>query len=141
MRGRPSLRVTGMVLALLLMAWPVWRVTRGGEAVAAAPAPASAVVPTAFALHVAFAHPPASFALLSLGQPILEGKNAAEFSGTWRAALPREGADLLLKATWPPGVGRTAVEVRIEAGNETRVARTFWGQGALTEIVTVPVHP
>ena len=141
MRGRPSLRVALMVLALLLMAWPVWRVTRGGETVAAAPASSSAAAPTVFTLHVTFAHPPAAFALLSLGQPILEGKNAAEFSGTWRAALPREGADLLLKVTWPPGAGRTAVEVRIDAGNETRIDRTFWGQGALTEIVTVPAHP
>jgi hypothetical protein len=136
MRGNPLLRIALVCLGVLLMGYPVLRLTQARTAVQAAPAPAAAS--RNLEISVSFAHAPESFALTCLGRPVLSGRGpATAFSGTWTSAVPKEGLDLLLQVEWPRDTLPTAVRVRVEAGGATLADKTWWGRGRLTELVTV----
>jgi hypothetical protein len=140
MRGNPWIHISAVVLGVFLMAGPTWFLTKAHERV---PAPPGASTPeTACQITLTFAHPPESCSLSSLGQniPLTPGADG-EYNGTLSIALPKEGADLLLKAKWPAHTPKTAVEVCVQQDNQTLADQTYWSTGSLTELVTVPPPP
>ncbi len=167
MRGRPWLRLLLVVLAFAALAVPVWRLTRPvrprsgdsgggstGDAPAQPPMQATECVVTA-----EFAPPPREFQVQHLGRTLLEGHGPqARFTGAWRVALPKEGADLALQVTWPgDGSAAGAVRLRVAFPDGRTVEKTFWTPSppatenadpsatppapALVEIFTVPGSP
>jgi hypothetical protein len=140
MRGRPWIRIALVALGIVVFAWPVWRLTRPvvrSEPVAAP----SAVAPAAarnLVLDLTFAHAPVSFRVSYLGRTILSGGGKNEFSGSWTTALDPAGDDLLIEATWPPGTPKTAVEMKVSEDVDQLADKTFWADGPLTDILTVP---
>jgi hypothetical protein len=137
MRGRPLLRIILVCLGVALMGIPVFKLTTAAVPTEATPTPVTSTTQT-LSLALTFAHPPESFAVTYLGNPILAGKGpATAFTGPWPIALSKDGADLLLQAKWPTGTPQTAVEIKISGAGDVPIERTFWGTGRLTEIVTV----
>ncbi len=122
------------------MGVPVWRITEAETPSVSAPAVA-VVQPSGAAQTLSvtldFTHPPVSFNLTSDGTSILSGNGPdLEYHTNWPENLPNEGVDLLLKASWSPGVSKTAVRVKVES-DHVLADKTFWSDGSLTELVTV----
>ena len=137
MEGRPWLRILLVVLGFSLAGWPVWSATHGAPVPAPVkPAPAAPAEP--LRVQVTFASPPASFELDYLGAPLLSGHAPdREFSGDWKVAVPKEGAELFMGAEWPAGSPVTAVRVRITRDGNTLAEQTFWADGRLAETMIV----
>ena len=132
----------------------MWRLTRPAAApVVPAPTPAAPTPggETALEVRVSFAPAPEEFRLSYLGNAVLAGRGPrAEFTGTWRVALPPEGADLALEARFSapspapaaatPGSARpAAVRVRCRFPDGHVTERTVWADAErpLVELVTV----
>ena len=74
---------------------------------------------------------------------VLQGGGGAElnFHGHWAARLPKEGVDLTFEAHWPPDAPQTAARVGVSYPDGQKIEKTYWAQGSLLEIVTVPASP
>lgn len=134
MNGRPLLRLLIVALAFACLGLPVWQLTRG----TAAPAPVeitSTSKTEEFSVTLTFSTPAESFALTHLDETVLASPN---LSRTWQAAIPSEGIDLLLKARWPAKTKTAAVRLQISKKGETVTDKTFWAEGGMAELVTVP---
>ena len=166
MRGRPWLRSLFVLLAFAALAVPVWRLTRPASdataaIVAATGAPDKSAVKAVrpadeLTVSVDFAPPPREFLLQHLGRTLLEGRGPqASFAGKWTVALPKEGADLALHATWPEDgqAPAAAAQLRVTFPDGRTVEKTCWARQpasdpatsgaaatplALVEIFTVP---
>jgi hypothetical protein len=112
--------------------------TRPGQ-IAAPAEESSAALAQPLHVEVSFAEPPASFDLEYLGTPICSGTAPKrDFSCDWEVALPGEGVDLFVSASWPADVPKTAVRVQVSQGEQTLADQTFWTEGNLAETITVP---
>jgi hypothetical protein len=134
MNGRPLLRLLLVALAFTCLGVPVWQLTRS----TAAPAPAeitSASKIEELSVTLTFSAPAESFTLTHLDKAVLA---APVLSRTWRVAIPSEGIDLLLKARWPAKTKAAAVRLQISRKGETVTDKTFWAEGGMAELVTVP---
>jgi len=137
MEGRPWLRILLIVLGFSLVGWPVWSVTRYAS-VPSPVKPASDAPAEPLRVQVTFASPPASFELDYLGKPLLSGHAPdREFSGDWKAAIPKEGVELFVAAKWPPGTPTTAVRVTLTRDGNPLAEQTFWAEDSLAETMTV----
>ena len=151
MRGQPFLQLLLVIVAFIVAGWLVWRLTRPAAAAAtsavADAAASDAPGPAEVELTVIadFVPAPEEVHLQFLGRDLLTGRapGGGEWTGTWKTALPAEGADLALRARWPatdnaaPGAARVVVRF---PDDRPPVERTFWAPhgGSLTELVTVP---
>ena len=138
MEGRPWLRILFILVGFALLGWPVWSITRPGQiAVPAEESPAGLAQP--LHVEVSFAEPPTSFNLEDLGTPICSGTAPKrDFSCDWEVALPGEGVDLFVSASWPADATKTAVRVQVSQGELTLADQTFWTEGDLAETISVP---
>ena len=143
MRGHPLLQLLLICCLFAAAGFPVWRLTRPASAAAPTPPPAATAAPageTPLGVRVTFAPAPTDFRLSYLGKAVLEGRGPqAEFQGTWRAALPPEGADLAVEARFPAGAGPAAVRVQCRFPDGHATERTVWADAGqpLVELVTV----
>ena len=149
-RGFPLLQVIVVAVLFLAAGWPVWELTQPAPASARLVTDASAAQPTAIAapnvplaLEASFAPAPASFQVRCLDQTVFEGRGpASRFSTQWKATVPKEGIDLVLRASWPAesGPGPTAARLVVQLPDGTKVDKSFWSAPgeALAQVVTVP---
>ena len=155
MRGSPFWQVLAVVIAFAAMALPVWRLTRPAEA---APVDAAAglreragqrekaVAPLTMDVEADFAPAPTEFSLSYLGTPVLQGKALATAKAQTNAAVPADGADLVLRVVWPAGADQTgggapaAARVVVSLSDGRQVEKSFWsGDGAtLDTVLSVP---
>lgn len=143
MRGHPLLQLILVACLFAAAGFPVWRLTRAA-AVPALTSPTASSTPAAetpLDVHVTFAPAPEDFRLSYLGKAVLEGRGPqTDFQGTWRAALPPEGADLALEARFPAAAtGPAAVRVQCRFPDGHSTERTVWADAGqpLVELVTV----
>jgi len=111
-------------------------VTRGEQT-----APVVEEKPQIFDLDLTFATVPEKFTLAHQDRVILSGAGRiAEIHGGFSLSIPKEGVDLLFNVKWPANTQRTAVQVTIskKGSPSPLVEKTFWGQGDLVEIITIP---
>lgn len=147
MRGLPFLRLILTVLAFAAMALPVWRLTRpalAGDPVAPpeGPAAAATALPVTLEVQVTFAGPlPLGFQLKEQGRVVLEGSGQESTPGQWQARLPKEGVDLIFEAHFPPGSAQAAAQITLNFPDGFQIEKSFWGHGALREVITVPQRP
>ena len=144
-----------VIAAFLVMALPVWRLTRPAQAAAVASglagngvdASASAKTAGLVTLDVSaeFAPAPKEFALSYLSEAVLQGKLQTSAQAQWKVPLPPEGADLVLHAVWtaPAGEdkkGNAAAKMKVRFPDGREVEKSFWAtEGAtLDTVLTVP---
>ena len=60
-----------------------------------------------------------------------------DFSCDWKVAVPKEGVDLFVSASWPEGSPKTAVRVQVFRNGNPLADETFWTERSLAETVTV----
>ena len=137
MDGRPWLRILVVVLGFLLLGVPVWSTTAGRTEGRGAPAVGKKVPEASLHVSVVFSQPPSSFELSTAGLVICRGTGPERrFSGEWNGALPKEGVDFLIKASWPAGSPESATRVRLSRDDAELADQTFWAEGTLVEAVT-----
>jgi hypothetical protein len=153
-RGFPLLQMLIVAVVFAAASVPVWSLTRPATAnaapaavvamAAAAPAPVAGLQPITVA--ATFAPAPADFQVQCDGQTVLAGHAPErQFSAVYQTPLPAEGADFVVRASWPaPGdsapAGPAAARVILRLPNGAEVDKTFWTAPGetLAEIVTVP---
>ena len=152
MRGRPWLQSLLVLLAFAALAVPVWRLTRSSPATATGtdtkqdqPRSVAAAPENELVVRLDFSPPPRDFQLQHLGRTLLEGRGPqTSFSTPWRIALPKEGADLALRATWPTegqSSAATAARLRVTFPGGRVVDKTYWTPTAADHLSTVPTPP
>src|SRR5579884_3662276 len=115
MRGSPLIRALLAFAALLLLGFPIWKITHPNAASAALenPNPAKNEKQNV-KLQLTFAHPAAKVEVLYLGQSIWSEKNpAANIERVFSIEFPKEGIDLEIKAQWPPSTPATAIRAKL----------------------------
>lgn len=135
MRGSPLIRAAIAFAVILLVGLPVWSVTH--------PKTVKRILETPKAekqhlqLRLTFAHLPASFEVLHLGEVIWKENPAAEITHPLDIEFPKEGVDFEIKAQWPANTPPTAIRVQLATPGGT-LEKSIWGEGSLDEVVTFP---
>ena len=127
-----------IAFAVIAMAGiPLWRLTRGGKAVAASPT--AGAVAAQIPLRLTFSIAPRSFAISHLGAVVwTEAAPGTDGAKTVPLAYPKEGVDLQVKVAWPADAGEAAVRVRLTDPDGNEHDKTVWGRGEMEEVVTFP---
>lgn len=142
MRGSPLLRAVLTLLALLLMAWPVWRVTRASAPTAAPEPDATAdTTPAKVRLRLSFLPgPPLEWSVRHLGRVVWSGASGGGEAESPELAIPipEEGVDLQVTARWPAGTAIGAARLRLVRSNSPALERSAWTdeRGALDAVLT-----
>ena len=137
MKGSPFLRAMIAFAVIAMAGIPLWRLTRGGSAVAAPP-PVEAVA-AQIPLRLTFSIAPRSVAISHLGAVVwTEATPGTEAAKTVPLAYPKEGVDLQLKIVWPADAGEAAVRMRLTDPDGNEHDKTVWGRGEMEEVVTFP---
>ena len=138
MRGFPLINGALILLALGLALVPLWRLTSAPQ-VAARPAVQTedrATTPTE--ISVQYAHAPERLVISHLGQELWSAGSAAEIDegAEVALALPKEGIDLHVVATWPAGTPKTAVEIALEPEALAKQSAILWSDVGVDDILT-----
>ena len=151
MRGFPLFQVLIVAVLFAAAGLAVWKLTRPAADIAT-PASTPANVPepvnaaTFLAIDASFAPAPTDFQVRCQDQTVLEGHGPGrQFSTRWKASVPKEGIDLVIRATWPHDAaaaasGPAAARLIVGTPNGAKIDNTFWTEPgkSLAEIVTVP---
>ena len=137
MKGSPLLRALLAFAVIALAGVPLWKLTRGGDAVAA---PArTAAADAQLPMRLTFSVAPRSFSILHLGAVLwADGTHGTDVTKTVALAYPKEGVDLLVKVVWPTDAGDAALRVRLTDPDGGEHDKTIWGRGEMEEVVTFP---
>lgn len=142
MHGNPIFRLVIVAVAYVLVGVAVWRVTQPAPVMAATLPEPAGTASRAMNLRLTFTHPPKVFEVRHLGQTLIGGADVMDqLSGVdsfdLEIPVPPEGIDLILKASWPQGIGATATRLRVTVDGRPAVDETFWAVGELADVVTV----
>jgi hypothetical protein len=137
MRGSPIRRACLIILALLLVGLPVWKVTSVQPELSPAATEKLVASPTPVDLLVTFAHPPQSWTLRHLGKILAENQTSTQLKITTLLEFPTEGIDLQIEAAWPKGTPETAVRIEAIKPDGLPSVGTLWGQGTLDGVITL----
>ena len=140
MQGNPFIRVMAAIAVFLILGIPVWWVTAapGGSTHVPAPMAVSGSGEKA-TLHVAFdfEEAPATVVLSVNGvqQSFLTPDDPL---GDWEVVLPKEGADIVVEATWPTET-KHALGVKITTAGFPVAEKTFWSDegGRLKDVISL----
>ena len=143
MRGSPLFRAVLTLVALLLVAWPVWRITHA-RAKPSAATPLTPELRTATAARPRLAleflpSPPLDFEVKYLGKSIWRGGGEiSRSSPPLEISAPAEGVDLQVSAHWPAGLKNAAVRIRLTLPDGGTMERVAWTRDApsLDEVLT-----
>jgi hypothetical protein len=137
MRGSPLRRACLIILALVLVGLPVWRITSVQPETQPTATKKLPLSPTPLRLLVTFAHPPQSWTLRHLGKVIAENQTSPHLEITSLLEFPAEGIDLQLKVAWPKSTPETAVKIEVIQPDGTSLQGTLWGLGTLDDVITL----
>jgi hypothetical protein len=146
MRGHPALRVALATLVFLIMGVVVWRLTTdvAPEQIAASPVPTatSSQAPVQVGFHYTGA--PARLSVSLNDQTKFEQSPSAGLSpgggdSNWPVAIPKEGADLIVRAEWPGPPSSQALRVTLSAPGFAPAEKTFWSdaQGRIEDVISL----
>jgi hypothetical protein len=141
-RGSPLLRALIAFLAILVLGYPLRRLTGNGAAPAAA-SPAEPVPPTAVAreieLQLTFTTAPKSFSVRHLGKEVWSaatGETTAEKKLT--LPFPAEGIELQFSAEFPAGTPLAAARLVLTDPAGERHEKSCWGSDRIDEVAAFP---
>jgi hypothetical protein len=141
MRGSPLVRALLAFLAIGLLGWPLWQLTRPQdvEAAAPAPAPAALTIKKAIHLHLTFTATPKSFVVRHLDEEIWKvDAPEAEMEHDVSIEYPDEGVDLQFHIEWPDDGPVAAARVQLTDPAGDPHEKSVWGKGIVDEVVTFP---
>ena len=139
MRGFPILRLALVVAALVLLAVPVWSLTR--------PAPPAEVKPTPLSgstekmadyLVVLTSSGPARLQALAANLPAASSENGARRFQAVFPMSPDGPEDIAVFADFEQRENPSALHVRVEKDGGVLVEKTFWGTGVVEDVVMIP---
>lgn len=149
MTGSPLLRLVFVLVGLLLLALPAWRLANRTQPSRAASIPASPPKnPASQPIALTFSAAPAPEEI----QVEISGSNVVTLRPLqWPAtvtlplALPAEGIDLVISATWAQTTEAPVHALRIQATRDAQplADTTFWGGASVADVMTLtaPAQP
>ncbi|HEX8296677.1 MAG TPA: hypothetical protein VF593_10275 [Chthoniobacteraceae bacterium] len=138
MRGSPLLRAFIAFLAILVLGYPLSRLT-GEHAESATPAVRESSPIREITLQLAFTAIPRTVRVLHSGKEVWsEAEPGSELEKMLLLPFPEQGIDLRIQADLPDASSLTAVRVRLidPAGGEHE--KSVWGTGAIDDVLTFP---
>jgi len=138
MRGSPLVRAALAFLVILLLGWPLRKLT-GGSPLATAAAVATPVPVKEIELQLSFTAVPKTVRVLHLGKEVWsDAAPAAEIERMLRVPFPKEGVDLQFEIDFPENAQLAAVRVRLtDPAGETH-EKSLWGTGRIDDVLTFP---
>ncbi len=137
MRGSPFLRLVLVAGALVLLALPVWRLTR--QAPPSAPAKPAAETKDLADYRVTLkASAPARLQAMVANQPTASSASGVENFQAAFSMSADEPEDIAVFADFEDRARSAALRVTVEKGGEVLVEKTFWGTGVVEDVVMIP---
>jgi hypothetical protein len=138
-RGSPLFRAFLAFLVLLGFGVPIWRLSR------AQPTQTPEVVGLPketqlkeIRVRLDFTAPPTGLRVLHLGKEIwADPSPGLGVERPLALAYPKEGVDLVFQLQWPAD-RLAAMRVRLTDPDGEEHEKTVWGEGAVTEVVSIP---
>lgn len=137
MRGSPFLRLVLVAGALILLAVPVWRLTRP----APPPAPAKPAAVTEDLADYRVILTPSDTARLQamvVNQPTASSASGVENFEAFFSMSANEPEDIAVFADFVDRARPSALRVKVEKSGEVLVEKTFWGTGVVEDVVVIP---
>jgi hypothetical protein len=136
MKGSPLLRVVFVVVALLVVLWPLRGLTIHRAESPSAPSQTATASESGVHLVLTSTTFPFTFEVSHLGQTIWKGEaTESTVSHDLRMAFPREGVDLLVNAKWT-GDKEAAVRVDVAPEGGDTITKILWGTGGVSGVLT-----
>jgi hypothetical protein len=137
-RGSPLFRALCAFLLIAALGWPLWRLTRPAEAVAA-PIAAPSDGAKAISLQLSFTTLPRNFAVRHLEKDVwMESAPQASMDREFPMIFPDKGVDLIFHIEWPEDATLAAARVRLTDPAGDTHEKSVWGQGIVDEVLTFP---
>jgi hypothetical protein len=140
MRGSPLLRALLAFGFILLLGWPLWRLTHapaGGVSMNAPAAVESAA--SEVRLELTFTTVPTKLRVRHLGKEIWNAEPTdLAVEQTMKLPFPAEGVDLEFEAKFSEGAPLAAMRVRLTDPDGGEHEKTAWGRGEIDEVLTFP---
>lgn len=146
MKGSPLLRASILLTTLLLLAWPLRRVTLEtspeGPAVQAGreaqPAEASSATPQKLGLNLSFTRGAERIELRHLGALVwAKDRPALRESPELKLPFPTEGIELAVTVRWP-GTELSALRLQLTTPDGTELERSAWGSETVEAVISFP---
>lgn len=137
MRGSPFLRVILLAGALVLLAMPVWQLTRHTT-----PPPLAKPVATSEDLVdyrvILAASDTARLQAMVANQPTASSASGVENFEAVFSMSAAEPEDIAVFADFVDRTRPAALRVKVEKSGEVLVEKTFWGTGVVEDVVGIP---
>jgi hypothetical protein len=137
MRGSPILRLVLVAGALILLALPVWQLTR--QTTAPIPAKPSAVAEDLADYQVILkSSGTARLQAMVANQPTVSSASGVENFEAVFSMSANEPEDIAVFADFVDRTRPSALRVMVEKGGEVLVEKTFWGTGVVEDVMEIP---
>ncbi len=142
MKGSPLLRAVLLLATLLLLAWPLSRVTgpaaQGQSRTELPAAEAPDAAPQKLTLILSFTRTAERIELRHLGAVVwAKDRPALRESVALNLPFPREGIELAVTVQWP-GAELSALRFQLATPDGTELERSAWGAGTLEAVLSFP---
>jgi hypothetical protein len=137
MRGYPPIHLLVLMLAFGALVVPLVNLTTARQVKTTVPVAkqTASTIPTLIRLR--HAHTPTAVSLKMGDQELLTSAGASPIETDAGIAIPEEGIELMLSATWPEGTPDTALTLEIEPDGMETKSETRWSLGHnLTEVIS-----
>jgi hypothetical protein len=137
MRGSPILRLVLVAGALILLALPVWQLTR--QTTAPIPAKPAAVAEDLADYRVILkSSGTARLQAMVANQPTVSSASGVENFEAVFSMSANEPEDIAVFADFVDRTRPSALRVMVEKGGVVLVEKTFWGTGVVEDVLTIP---
>ena len=139
MRGSPLFRALIAFAVILLLGYPLWRLTRVADAPPVAPAAAPISGPKAIGLHLTFTLAPKAVTVRHLEKEVWnETAPTLDMEREIQLVFPAEGVDLQFHIDWPEAGPLAALRVKFTDPAGDTHEKSIWGKGAVDAVLTFP---
>jgi hypothetical protein len=139
MRGSPLLRAAIALFILLVLGFPLWRLTRAEEAPQAKAAAAPVAEKKAIHLQLDFTLPPKKIQVMHLGKEVWsENAPASGVERDLSIPYPDQGVDLQFHIEWPDDAPLAAMRAKLTDPAGDAHEKSLWGKGVVDDVLTFP---
>jgi hypothetical protein len=138
MRGSPLLRVLLVVIALLVVIWPLRSLTTHRPEASAAAAPTATAAAAESNVHLVLTSTsfPFTFEVSFLGKTIWKGEaTESSVAKDVKMPFPSEGVDLSVDAKWQNDK-QGALKLDVTPDDGDTMTKTLWGNGSASGVLT-----